>query len=96
LDQAVEQNFKPVAHILHAMRAVFAPENNQLMCLAALPVRPWLCCPLQAARDFAAGLPAAELHTVEGGYHDLLSGAQAQQHVAGIAGWINRSFSMLN
>ncbi|WIA16147.1 hypothetical protein OEZ85_012863 [Tetradesmus obliquus] len=50
----------------------------------------------EAAREFAASLPAAEMHTVEGGYHDLLSGAEVQQYEAGMAGWISRSCSMLN
>jgi alpha-beta hydrolase superfamily lysophospholipase len=76
--------------------------NWMMMLLAAVPLhypqptRDCMRAPSQAARDFAAGVAAAELCTVEGGYHDLLSGAGSRQHAAGIAGWINRSFSMTN
>lgn len=63
---------------------------------ACLYIGAWHFFAWQAAREIAASLPAAEMHTVEGGYHDLLSGAEVQQYVAGMAGWISRNCSMLN
>lgn len=46
---------------------------------------------LQPVKDFAAGLPKAHFRTLEGGYHDLLSGGGPlqRQYVQDIVDWIN-------